>query len=333
MDVVAILEKLQSLNLIRLNKVSGDYYSCYCPFHSDGKERRPSFGILLHDQYRNGQSYPKGFSHCFTCQHADTLPNTITRILKTKSISKSGLDWLKENIPDFEDPDQFEFESLLPKNIVNQLNNKFAIDYIKSATNQAVMYVSESELQGYRFIVPYMYERKLTDEIIEKFDIGYDANYIPKGAKNKVPCITFPVRDIKGNTLFICRRSIKGKNFYLPENCGKSVYGIYEFPKTCKRVIIAESCINALTAYSYGYPAVALLGTGTSYQLDQLKSLGVSEFIIGTDPDEAGDRAAKRIKLALKDVAIVRRMNGIPEGKDLNDLTKEEFVNIYDNRM
>ena len=51
------------------------------------------------------------------------------------------------------------------------------------------------------------------------------------------------------------------------------------------------------------------------------------------DPDEAGDSACRRLKNALKDVAIVRRMIDIPIGKDINDLSKEEFVNIYNNRI
>lgn len=333
MDVIAILQKMESMQLIRLNKITGDYYSCYCPLHNDGKERRPSFGVLLKEQHKNGQRYPQGFCHCFTCRHADTLPNTITKILKSKSISKSGLDWLKENVEGFEDDSEFEFDSLLPKDLVGQLNNTFALDYIRNATGNHVEYVSEDELASYRFTVPYMYERKLTDELIDKFDIGVDMNYVPKGAKNKVPCITFPVKDIKGSTLFICRRSISGKKFFLPESSNKSLYGIYEFPKKCKSVLVAESCINALTAWAYGVPSVALLGTGTPYQISQLKSLGVSEIVIGTDPDDAGDKAARRLKSSLKDVAIVRRMNDIPVGKDLNDLTKEEFWSIYNNRM
>lgn len=331
--IVEIVERLQANSLLRTNKILGDWYSIYCPFHSDGKERRSSAGILLRDQYKNGKLYKAGMFHCFTCGVVESLPNTITKILKSKSISKSGLDWLKENVDGFEDDSEFEFDSLLPKDLVGQLNNNFALDYIRNATGNQVKYVSEDELASYRFTVPYMYERKLTDELIDKFDIGVDMNYVPKGAKNKVPCITFPVKDIKGNTLFICRRSISGKKFFLPESSNKSLYGIYEFPKKCKSVLVAESCINALTAWAYGVPSVALLGTGTPYQISQLKSLGVSEIVIGTDPDDAGDKAAKRLKSSLKDVAIVRRMNDIPAGKDLNDLTKEEFWSIYNNRM
>ena len=58
--------------------------------------------------------------------------------------------------------------------------------------------ITEEELDKYRYIHPYMYERGLTDEIIERFDIGYD-----RERKE----ITFPVRDIEGRCVFIAGRS------------------------------------------------------------------------------------------------------------------------------
>ena len=105
----------------------------------------------------------------------------------------------------------------------------------------------------------------------------------------------------------------------------KPVYGLYELPKGCKSVIVCESAFNALTCWVYGKPAVALFGTGNSYQIQQLKELGVNEFILAFDPDEAGKRATAKLKKALHSIAIVWSFEGIPEGKDINDLTKKEF--------
>lgn len=332
MDVVAILEKLSEQNLIRLNKPLGRYYSIYCPFHSDGNERRPSCGVLLHDEYRNGQYYPAGFTHCFTCHYAKDLPDMISDIFKLKGIYQDGISWLRQYFGD-----EFDFETeiqyLLPKNIVDQVRNKFALDHIRSQINQGIKYVDESELSKYRVTVPYMYERGLTDELIEKFDVGVDLEFVPRGKKRTVPCITFPVRNISGNTLFVCRRSIKGKAFYLPEDIQKPVYGLYELPKNCRQVLVAESCFNAITSWKYGVPAVALLGTGTAFQIQQLKALGASEFILGFDPDAAGDAATRKLKRALRSVAIVRALRDIPEGKDINDLSKSEFLDILDRRL
>lgn len=331
MDVEVILHKLEELELVRLYKPSGDYYQIYCPIHNDGKEHKPSCGVLLHEQFKNGNRYPTGFCHCFSCGWASSLTDTITEILKRKQISKSGADWLKENIPDF-DGEISDFDYLISPDVAKSLQSKYALDYINSRIiKESNTYVSEQELATYRMTVPYMYQRGLTDEIIEKYDIGYDGNFVPEGRKKPLPCITFPVKDIKGNTLFLCRRSIEGKFFHYPRGVEKSVYGLYELPKNVKSVLVCESCFNALTAIKYGYPAVALLGTGTTYEITQLKRLGVQEFVLCLDGDEAGQRGAQKLKRALSSVALIWTIR-MPSDKDVNDCTKEEFDKFYSAR-
>lgn len=330
MDVIKVLEKMQELKMIRLHRIIGNYYQVYCPIHNNGNERKPSCGILLNDEIRNGQKYPEGFAHCFSCGLAMSLPDLISQILKERGISnRSGLDWLKDNVGGFEES---EFDYLLPRDLVKQLNNKFALNYIVSQTQSKKQYVSEEELQNYRFTTQYMYDRKLTDEIIEKFDVGVDLNYIPEGKVRKVPCITFPVRNKDGNTLFVYRRAMNSKNFYMPAKMEKPVYGVYELPEDRTSVILCESIFNALTCYVYGYPALALFGTGTQLQIKQLQLLGVKEFILGLDPDDAGFKGSKKLKTALKSVAVIRQMD-IPSGKDINDLTFDEFTKAVKERL
>ena len=329
MDIESILHKMEESGLIRLHKKNGDFYMIYCPIHSDGNERHPSCGVLLHDQYRAGKMYPEGWVHCFTCGWSKSLPDTIGEILRRRNMSGSGVDWLKQYVPNFDDSN---FDFLLPKSVVKKLNAQFALQAFADIANKVEdKFISEDELWGYRYTVPYMYDRKLNDEIIEKFDVGVDLHYVPYGRKREVPCVTFPVRDRRGRTQFIVRRSIGGKSFYLPKDITKSIYGLYELPSNAKTVIIAESCFNVLTSYVYGVPALGLLGTGSGSQLDVLKTLGVSEFVIGTDNDEAGDKGAHRIRKALSQVAIIRRMY-LPDGKDINDLTKDEFWEIFNAR-
>ena len=122
MDVEAILTKLEGMQLVRLNRPIGDYYSIYCPFHNGGNERKPSCGVLMHEQNKNGHHYPQGFCHCFTCNWSKSLPDTITELLKRKHISQSGLEWLKENIPDF-DGEVSDFDYLIPLEVTQALQN------------------------------------------------------------------------------------------------------------------------------------------------------------------------------------------------------------------
>lgn len=325
--IIEALKILESNNLIRLNKDLGNWYSCYCPYHNDGKERRASSGVSLISEYRNGRKLESGTFNCFTCHTVRTLPQLISDLLKFNNINTESMEWISTNIPDilpyYESSTQ-EFEYLLPKPLMNQLTNTFALEYIhtKLYHNQDTS-VSDKELMKYRFTTEYMYQRGLTDEIIEKYDIGVDLDFVPRGRKRKVPCITFPVKDQSGIVRYVCRRSISGKAFYIPDDVDKSIYGLYELPNNAPIVTITESCFNCLTAIRYGYPAIALLGTGSWDQIRLLKQLGVKEFILCFDGDDAGHRATKRLKNVLKSVAIVRSIN-IPDGKDLNDLWEDE---------
>lgn len=325
MDVVRILERLESLNLVRLNKIAGDYYSVYCPFHSNGQERRPSCGVLIHEQYRNGQLYPEGWWHCFTCGIAKSMKQAVEEILSLHPVSSDISEELNRLIGD---DLTVESSHLVSPKEVDSIISRFALKNIQQVSNKKVTYISEEELASYRYVVPYMYERKLTDQIINKYDIGVDMHFIPYGGKKEVPCITFPVRDKNGNVLFILRRAISSKRFFIPDDVQKPVYGIYELPKGINTVVVCESCFNALTSVRYGKPAVALLGTGTPYQIEQLKRLGVSNFILALDPDEGGRRGTARLRKALKSCAVVWSYVGIPEGKDVNDLTEDEFNNL-----
>jgi len=329
-NIVEALSRLESAGYIRLKQESSEWYIMYCPFHGNGQERKPSFGVSLVDTYRNGQKYSAGFCHCFACGYAKNFETTVSEILKMRAVSRSGIDWLKDNIPGFK-VDDVQVEELVPSSLIGELVDRYAAESLKLRLDGAPKYVSEEELASYRFTVPYMYQRRLTDAVIEKYDVGYDANHIPPGRSKPLPCVTFPVRDVEGRTLFFCRRSVVGKYFNYPEGVTKPVYGLYELPKDCKSVLVCESVFNALTAVVYGYNAVALLGTGNPYQVDQLKKIGAKEFVLCLDGDEAGHKGTEKLKRELSKVAIVWTIQ-MPADKDVNDCTKEEFDALYASR-
>ena len=284
-----------------------------CPIHADGQERNPSCGISIINQ----EGVPAGTVHCFTCGYTASLDQMISHCFGKDDDGVFGREWLIKNFLTISIENR--------KDIILDLqrgNNKIANNYI-----------TEEELDSYRYYHPYMYKRRLTDEVIEQFDVGYDNHFELKDKFGKVKsvlrCLTFPVRDINGNTLFIARRSVDIKFFHYPEGINKPVYGLYELPKDAKEVIVCESILNALTCYVYGKPAVALLGLGTEYQYEQLRKLGCRKIITALDPDAAGQRATARLKKALNGSKLVTSYI-IPEGKDINDLEKEEFENLQE---
>lgn len=322
-DMRTVLSMLRDDISISMNKFyfrtikkTGGSVLTNCPIHKKGQERKPSAGFRESD----------GLMHCFSCGAVYSLPEVISHIYEKADGGKFGEKWLRNNctIAFIETRDLGDF----PKRDKKEIHQE---------------YISEEELSKYRCVHEYMYKRGLTDELIEMFDIGYDPNFKLKKEdgtwSNEIPCITFPVRDKEGRTLFVARRSIEGKLFHYPHDISKPLYGIYELYKyedigkqedgsfhILDKLIITESILNATNCWKYGIPALALLGTGSKDQYPLLKRLPVEKIYLGLDPDEAGDRGTLRILNHLKRNEIF--ILDIPEGKDLNDLSEDEFYNL-----
>ena len=304
-DVLEELRRQLSVNGIEYiqkePKRSSDSLQIQCPYHGQGKERRRSAGIRRSD----------GMFHCFTCNEIHSLPEVISYCFgKDDKLGIWGWKWLKRNFITVEMEER--------KDVV--------LDFSRSGVNNNGMgrhdFVTEQELDKYRYYHKYMYERKLTNDIIELFDVGYD---------KETDCITFPVRDREGNCLFVARRSVHTKFFHYPAGSEKPIYGIYELEQTGypEELIICESMIDALTCWVYGKKAVALNGLGNAYQLEQLKKLSCRKFILATDNDEAGRQARKRIKKKLLNKIITEYV--LPNHrKDINELDKQEFDNLQE---
>ena len=306
--------ELNGLCLFNEFKVGVNNIQFNCPIHSYGQERKPSCGITI----SNREHTPSGIVHCFACGYTSTLTEMISDCFgKLNDNGQFGKDWLIKNFLTIE----IENRPIIKLNFVRG-NMKIY---------KPLKYVLEEELEKYRYYHNYMFERKLTNEIIEQFDVGYDDCFTLVNDKTKtnviLQCLTFPVRDFEGNTLFIARRGVNSKFFHYPVDVSKPVYGLYELPKDCNEIIICESIIDALTCYIHGKPALALLGLGTEYQYEQLKKLNARKFITALDPDKAGIAATKKIRKALNKYKLITSY-AIPVGKDINDLDKEEFNNL-----
>mgnify|MGYP003317035844 CR=1 FL=1 len=123
----------------------------------------------------------------------------------------------------------------------------------------------------------------------------------------------------------ITSRSTVDKRFYIEKDKDKPVY-LLNFIKedNISTVYVCESQINALTLWSYGYPAIALFGTGSSYQYEILNRSPIRNYILCFDGDEAGDKGRARFMKNIRNDVLVSYKK-IPFGKDVNDLSKEEF--------
>jgi len=313
-DILTELQAQLRINNIpllqKMKDISGDIM-VQCPYHGNGQERRPSAGI----------SKSTGVFHCFACNEVHTLPEVISHCFGhyEDAFGSFGWKWLNKNFASVqvEERKDVELDFGRVNSNIGLPDNSIAPNSKKN--NRDSQYVTEEELDKYRYTHPYWKKRGITDaSIIELFDLGYDAS---------TDCITFPIRDVNGRCLFVARRSTKTKYFNYPQGVEKPVYGLFEihqleqFPK---EIIVCESMLDALTAWQYGKYAVALNGLGNERQFRELQELPCRKLILATDNDSAGLRARERIRKNVKNKIITEYV--FPKGKkDLNELTAQEF--------
>lgn len=271
--------------------------SCPNPVHKEGLEKHASCDVFADHEDKFTRF---GTAHCFACGYTASLDQFVNDCFDESG--NFGKEWLLEHC-------EVAFVS--------------EVAYLPEITFNKVTSVSdcmdESCLSRYEYYHEYMWKRKLSKEIVDLFEVGYDPD---------LNSLTFPVRDEKGHLRFITRRSVVSHHFRIPEKVDKPVYLLYyALQQKLTSVAVVESQINALYLYSIGIPAVALFGTGTSKQYEILRKSGIRIFNLYFDGDSPGEKGAYRFKKAMPSDILVNTYL-LPTGKDVNDLTAQEVYTL-----
>lgn len=323
--LLELRSQLNANNIRLLSRMtdSGDDIMVQCPYHKEGQERRPSAGIRKSD----------GMFHCLACGETHSLPEVISYCFGHYNDMLFGHKWLIKNFVSVSSYDS--------------RRNELELDLIRSPIERVAekinKYIEEQELDKYRYVHPYMYERGLTDEIIEQFDIGYDRS---------TDSITFPVRDMNGDCMFVARRSVSTKRFDIPKGITKPLYGMYELcsnntylddvpdkshsyvyriPGLIEKIYVCEGLFDCLRLWCVGKFAVAGFGClFNSYQIKQLQDLPTRTIVLALDNDEAGRKATERLKKLVTNKLIYTVE--LPEGrKDVGECTDDEIQDLTEN--
>ena len=303
--LLELRSQLNANNIRLLSRMtdSGDDIMVQCPYHKEGQERRPSAGIRKSD----------GMFHCLACGETHSLPEVISYCFGHHNDMLFGHKWLIKNFVSVSSYDS--------------RRDELELDLIRSPIERVAekinKYIEEQELDKYRYVHPYMYERGLTDEIIEQFDIGYDKS---------TDSITFPVRDKNGDCMFVARRQVKTKVFDIPKGVNKPLYGMYELSRVMPdKVYVCEGPFDCLRLWCNGKYAVAGFGClFNNYQVKQLQDLPVRSIVLALDNDEAGRKATERLKKLVTNKLIYTVE--LPVGrKDVGECTDNEIQNLTEN--
>lgn len=298
-DMSTILQKIREDSHSHLLSVIGhennDNIKITCPFHKNGNESHPS--CFVYSKRSGDVEY--GYYKCFTCGSKGHLYDLVSYCLDIDK--EKAKKWLIDNFSNT----YVKKELDLPRIDLNE-NKK--------------TYLDESILTKYAYYHPYLEDRKISFDVAKKFSVGWNQD------NNS---ITFPVWDEHNNLIGITERSIDTKKFYIPENMEKPIYLLnFIIQEHITSVCVCESQINALTCWSWGFPAIALFGTGSKKQYEILNKSGIRNYYLCFDGDDAGDKGTLRFIKNINKSAFITPIK-IPRGMDVNDLTKEWFEYLF----
>lgn len=305
--------RANNINLIQKHKDGPTHIQICCPYHANGMERRPSAGLRKSD----------GIFHCFACNETHSLSEVISHCFGQDDdvVGKFGWQWLLRNFATVQIEERKDVNLDFSRHSANSvlgISNRSG----SGTCNRSTSFVTEQELDKYRYFHPYILKRGVSEKIVELFDVGWDS---------KTDCITFPNLDRYGNCLFVAKRSVKQKFFQYPKGVQKELYGIYQlyqldpFPS---EVYVCESMIDCLYLWTFDIPACAMNGLGNDIQFKQLRELPCRQLVLATDSDEAGQLARKRIRMNMKNTKIIKEVI-LPKGrKDINDCSAVEIQNL-----
>lgn len=263
--------------------------------HSNAEEAYPDAHINL-----NPDRAGYGIYHCFACDVATDFVGFLA--LFFESSRDYAKKWLITNYG------QKQAESV-------QIDSDIILRSARPTSfNKDLL---ETELLQYQSWTPYFSQRKLSRQTVEKFNLKYD----PVNRQ-----VIFPVYNKCGQLIMLAKRSIDTKIFYMTQGVEKPVYCLdYINKNNISTAVICEGPFDCLTAYEYGYNAIATLGNISDYQIDQINKSCIKYLYLCMDNDAAGRKMTAFLNKKLSP-RILQTVVSFPAGKkDLNDLSKAEF--------
>lgn len=326
-DIVDIIS--QYVHLTR----KGRNYFGLCPFHN---EKSPSFSV----------SPDRQIFHCFGCGVGG---NTYTFLMKIEGIGfKEAIEQLAEKaniqLPTIQNAEENAKEELKAK--VYKINQFTAEFYHQNLYKPTAKNAQE-----------YVKKRKLTQNTLETFKIGFSGKYdelykslktqgfgekeilesglVIKNDKGQFidmyrNRLMIPICDIRGRVIAFGGRVLddsKPKYINSPENVvyskGRHLFGLNVAKKDCsKKLLIVEGYMDAISLYQRGITnVVAALGTALTEQQGWLLRKSTEQVILGFDADTAGQTAIARSMEILQKMGCDMRVLQIDGAKD-----PDEFV-------
>lgn len=331
-DIVDIISQYVHL------KRSGRNFFGLCPFHN---EKSPSFSV----------SPDKQIFHCFGCGVGGNVFTFLTKI--------EGINFI-EAVQTLAERSNIQLPTLnsngdsakeLLKSKVYKVN-EFTANYYHQN-----LYKPESKIAQ-----EYIKKRKLTNETLQSFQIGYSGKFdelyqelkkqgfeepeiLESGLVNKNEKgqyidryrsrLIFPICDSRGRVIAFGGRVLddsKPKYINSPENVvyskGRNLFGLNVAKKgDTKQILVVEGYMDVISLHQRGITnVIAPLGTALTQQQGWLLRKSSEKIILSFDSDEAGLMAKMRALDILQDMGCDIRILQMEGAKD-----PDEYIIKYGN--
>lgn len=331
---------------VKLQKKGSSYFGL-CPFHN---EKSPSFSVS-----RQKQMY-----YCFGCGAGG---NVFTFLMEYENYSfpealKALADRAGVELPVQEYSKEARERADLKMTLleINKLAAKYFYAQLKSE-------------QG-RHAYTYLKNRKLGDETIQAFGLGYSSKYRDdlyrylkmkgysdemilkaglisadekRGAQDKFwNRVMFPIMDANSRVIGFGGRVMgDGNPKYLnsPEtpifDKSRNLYGLHRARKSRKPYfLVCEGYMDVISLHQAGFTnAVASLGTALTSGHASLIRRYVNEVYLTYDSDEAGTRAALRALPILKEAGVTARVIRMDPYKDPDEFIGNLGAEAFEERI
>lgn len=331
---------------VKLQRKGSSYFGL-CPFHN---EKSPSFSV----------SPGKQMYYCFGCGAGG---NVLTFIMEYENYSfLEALKYLADRagikLPEQEDSPEARKQQDLRNAIleVNKMAGKYYYYQLRTEAGKVGM--------------EYLKSRRLSDETMQKFGLGYAARYsdgLYKYLKQKGISddllrqsglmnvdekrgmydkfwnrVIFPIMDVNNRIIGFGGRVMgDGKPKYLnsPEtkvfDKSRNLYGLNAARISRKRyIIVCEGYMDVISMHQAGFTnAVASLGTALTSQHASLLKRYTDEVILSYDSDEAGVKAALRAIPLMKEAGLKARVLKLEPYKDPDEFIKALGTEAFQERL
>ena len=335
---------------VRIEEIVGDFVTLKrrganmlgnCPFHD---EKTPSFTV----------SPSKNIYKCFGCGkggHAVNFVMEIDQLSYPEALKYIAKKYNIEVKEEAQTPEQIEKFNLRESLFIV---NSFAKNYFQNSLHKTV----EGKAKG----LSYLKERGLSEEVINKFQLGYNPDSWDAFTKSALESsykqeflektglsifkkdkafdrfkgrIIFPIHSISGRILGFGGRSLKkdekAKYLNSPESeiyhKGKVLYGMY-FSKSAivknDNCLIVEGYTDVICMHKSGIENV-VASSGTAIGSEQIKLIGryTKNITLLFDSDNAGINAATKAIDLIHLESMTVKVVLLPKGEDPDSYTKK----------